>query len=631
MYLLARHFRLSQFASFISGLAFSLCGYLANTGHPHTLDSAIWLPLIVLFFLRAVEAQTELRAIFEASIGGIALGMAVLAGGLHRVSMDAIVIASMPARLCDGEGRYRRVLTAAITVAVFGFLLGAVQLLPSVEYGSQAYRWFGGPTPIRSLQKIPYEYLGGQNRLSPRAIFAFLFGAAESGNASPGNYFGVLPFIMSIVGVWRCWRDRWVKYFALLAGISFLYSWGSFSLIHGWMYLLPILDAAREAARFIHLTQFAMAILAGFGIDYLYRNAGHDVIRSVRIATRWIVIFLAVVLAAASLQRTIAVDESSYFSFFLIGSTYVLLELIRHNRVPIWNRALLAFVLLWDAYAFDWVIRNKEEAQSENQDHLAELVHARNLAAFFKSQPAMFRIHFDGELPPNLGDVYSIQMTGGMSATMLTDYAPILGNPQMDRLLNVRYTLRKTAASDKQLPVFSDGMWNVYENPDCGPRAWLVQKVEVNASAERPLKRLNETDFDPTQTAILEKPLDQALTISTSTAVPGTAQVSAYTPTSMSLNVQSHGQSMLVLSEVFYPGWNATVNGASTPVLRVDGFLRGVVVPDGSSTVVLIYRPTSVRLGAFLTFAALLGSAILGISARLYRGLRENSSPSRIR
>src|SRR5207244_5398781 len=48
-FLLARYLRLSPFASFVAGLSFSLGGYLGNTAHPHTLDSGIWLPFIVLF------------------------------------------------------------------------------------------------------------------------------------------------------------------------------------------------------------------------------------------------------------------------------------------------------------------------------------------------------------------------------------------------------------------------------------------------------------------------------------------------------------------------------------------------------------------------------------------------------
>jgi uncharacterized membrane protein YfhO len=55
------------------------------------------------------------------------------------------------------------------------------------------------------------------------------------------------------------------------------------------------------------------------------------------------------------------------------------------------------------------------------------------------------------------------------------------------------------------------------------------------------------------------------------------------------------------------------VNGRSEQVYRVDGFLRGVPVPDGRSTVRLEYRPWSVRAGLMATIAALILTTFLGI------------------
>src|SRR6185295_10878289 len=142
-------------------------------------------------FLKAVEEIPTTRAVFFAALAGLGLGMAVLGGGLHMVIMDGIVIGSMAIMLCVRDRHTVRVLALASTVAVTGFLFGAVQLLPSFEYAPLAYRWIGGETPIRSLQKVPYQYLGDIARFSPRSIFTFLFGAADPGDNYPSNYFGV--------------------------------------------------------------------------------------------------------------------------------------------------------------------------------------------------------------------------------------------------------------------------------------------------------------------------------------------------------------------------------------------------------------------------------------------------------
>jgi uncharacterized membrane protein YfhO len=72
----------------------------------------------------------------------------------------------------------------------------------------------------------------------------------------------------------------------------------------------------------------------------------------------------------------------------------------------------------------------------------------------------------------------------------------------------------------------------------------------------------------------------------------------------MELDVHAAGRALLVLSELYYPGWAASVNGKPARIWKVDGFLRGIVVPLGDSQVSLRYRPASIYIGAAVTVAA---------------------------
>ena len=78
----------------------------------------------------------------------------------------------------------------------------------------------------------------------------------------------------------------------------------------------------------------------------------------------------------------------------------------------------------------------------------------------------------------------------------------------------------------------------------------------------------------------------------------------------MELDVDAQSRGLLVLSENYYPGWHATVDGQSSPIYRVDSGLRGLVVPRGHSRVVLSYAPASFYWGALLTSAAFLGTLV---------------------
>jgi hypothetical protein len=108
------------------------------------------------------------------------------------------------------------------------------------------------------------------------------------------------------------------------------YTWGGFSLLHGAGYLIPLLDIAREADRFIYLTQFGMALLAGYGLHALSESRGsaHTAIEPLQRILKWLVVLFGFGLAAASLGFPLAVSDWTYLSFFFIAAAYVLLLVV---------------------------------------------------------------------------------------------------------------------------------------------------------------------------------------------------------------------------------------------------------------------------------------------------------------
>ena len=73
---------------------------------------------------------------------------------------------------------------------------------------------------------------------------------------------------------------------------------------------------------------------------------------------------------------------------------------------------------------------------------------------------------------------------------------------------------------------------------------------------------------------------------------------------------------LLIVSETFYPGWEATVDGQPQPIHEVFGALRGVVLEYGNHRVEMRYRPPVVALGAALSFPAIALSLFLTFYTR---------------
>ena len=92
----------------------------------------------------------------------------------------------------------------------------------------------------------------------------------------------------------------------------------------------------------------------------------------------------------------------------------------------------------------------------------------------------------------------------------------------------------------------------------------------------------------------------------------GSASILTYQPESVSLHVTTDAAGLLVLTDAFYPGWEATVDGDPAPLRQVDGLFRGVFVPAGEHEVVFSFRPDSFRWGAWLSWLGI--GIIIGIA-----------------
>ena len=77
--------------------------------------------------------------------------------------------------------------------------------------------------------------------------------------------------------------------------------------------------------------------------------------------------------------------------------------------------------------------------------------------------------------------------------------------------------------------------------------------------------------------------------------------------------------SLLVLTDVWYPGWKATVDGKPATIERVDYLMRGVKVPPGTHRVEMRYEPASWRAGWIISLVSLLvliGLVVAGVRQR---------------
>jgi hypothetical protein len=132
----------------------------------------------------------------------------------------------------------------------------------------------------------------------------------------------------------------------------------------------------------------------------------------------------------------------------------------------------------------------------------------------------------------------------------------------------------------------------LYENSEVMSRAFLVANIQTvpdtYEGTEMALTQMRDSGFDPAQTAVLHGDVEP-LSID---GHPGEAAITDYQPERVAIQVNAHTDSYLVLTDAYYPGWGATVNGEPAPVYRADTMFRVVRVPVGESSVVFEFQPS---------------------------------------
>jgi hypothetical protein len=192
-------------------------------------------------------------------------------------------------------------------------------------------------------------------------------------------------------------------------------------------------------------------------------------------------------------------------------------------------------------------------------------------------------------------------------------YSSGLSSPLLD-LLNVRYiivpnnALTDPARDNSHLltgryrQVFASGKVIVLENPKAMPRAWIVHSVEQVSEADA-RHLLASGKVDPAAKALVEvePPALDRLPENAGESVTVTSQDGD----NVALEVTVASTGMVVLSEIYDPGWRAFVDGHPVQLYRADSILRGVVVPLGHHNVVLEFKPNSLHSGLMTTSLSL--------------------------
>jgi hypothetical protein len=193
-------------------------------------------------------------------------------------------------------------------------------------------------------------------------------------------------------------------------------------------------------------------------------------------------------------------------------------------------------------------------------------------------------------------------------------------------ILGVQHLLQQRR--DKPLrefrPVYQGPDARVYENPAALPRAFVVDRQVVADGADAARDAITAPGFRPRSAVVTEQPIPglAAGAAGAAGAPPGLARISGYEDERVEVRTRTARPGLLVLTDSYFPGWKATVDGRDAKIHRVDYLIRGVPLPAGDHVVRFEYAPASWRMGWITSAVALvviLGAVAVGVRRRRAR------------
>jgi len=579
------------------GLVWMLCGYQAMWFSTGILCGLmVFGPLAALWALQGLETRDRRRA----ALAGAALGMAVLGSHPHHALLFALFLSGW---LAFAGWKDRR--TAVLHVGILLLLacgVGVVEILLRLDTIENGYRdprydalvLYAEPWTLSS-------YLSG-------ILFGKAYFPGPGWEAEFPVYTGLSAATLAAIGAWRQRRDLHVRALTLAALLALAVA---FLKPLAWLFLqIPILNIS-PASRLLILVGFATAYLAGHGVDALVETPG----KTWR-GVAWVAVafLLAMVLGLGPVRMSNGAAVETLIGFALAAAAAWTLTRSKPAAAALGLAALL-FELLPPFLQYNYHadsslmgrtppaldIQKKSEAwrgtgvlgttavSTKSEQWGNDLVTGNNLLALY----GLENVSGFEAIIPTWTVTYALAAGAALSPAGRTLQYTRLDSPLLD------FVGLKDVWLPSAIPVpprfrktLDSGPVSHYDNRAALPRARLAPQVRVVPTAAEAEALLRRPDYDPKVEILIES--DHPLPM----ASEGTVTWLGRTTDVLVLDVVAKQPSVLVVADTDYPGWEATVDGVVTPILRANVAFRAIEVPAGSHRVEFRYRPAAKRQGA---------------------------------
>lgn len=495
------------------------------------------------------------------------------------------------------------------------------------------------------------------------------------------NYTGTIVFFLALIGIFALWkRDRLVAPLAIISLFALVLSFGStMPILYRPMFnMFPFFNKFRAPMMALVLMQMCFPILAALALQRIIdvmKNAEDKIMKAS--ITKWttyamyasaglLVIFLVgrgiidgsirqgikesgkqIAQWPASIQdlavNTALNDAAICMLLAALAMTTLWLYLkgkIRNAAIPAAVVLALTVIDLWrvDYRPLDITTKSDYDAAFTEHDYVT----------YIKQDKSLYRTLNVEDPMSNMPAAWGLQTISGYHAAKVRAFQDVVDvtgnyrgqmiiNPFMWSLLNTKYVIASGAVDSIQgrmTPVFvskeqqqqgRDGKPQqtiVWKNNAVLPRAFFVRGFEVKPPTEF-LPLMRDGSFNPRDVIFFDKK-PEGITQTSDDPIDSSESVNVtkYENENIELKAVASKNRLLFMSDVWYPAWQATIDGKPAEIYKADWAFRAIVVPAGSHMIVMTYHDSRYENGRMISLAtniiAILG-LVIGVGTTMKR------------
>lgn len=633
-YCYCRKLSVSSLASWFAAISFANGSFMRVWLEYNTVDHVVlWLPLI----LHSIESlRTQLHWKWLAILIG-SLTTSLLAGH-PQIAAYMFIFTIIYFWLRCRSIRHFTLITILLILPIG---IAAIQLLPAIELVINSAR-----------SNLPFSTLFHKILIQPWQLIMLVI-PDFFGNPATRTYWlsdtyigktisiGIVPLFFLFATVRS--QHQVKKIFVATAGIVILLI--TANPISYIFYRVPLTIFSTSSPTLMSfLFSFSLSILIAFGIDQ-FRKESHTLVKWKKRALQVTGVILVLWLAIVGIPKIPSLSWGKYLSVsirpMILASglaTITLLAFYGAIAKPKKMTIILGFLLLvhtidlfiafhkfnpFSPIGFmfpDTAITNnlKEQAGINRFWGYGTATLEPNIA----SQLSLYSPDgYDPLYPRWYGEFIASSQDGHVAKQFTTQtrsdatIAPGFGKDQFMkntnrlRVLNsvgVKYILDRTEneSTTTTFPkntfslVYDKDDWKIYQNLTSAPRVTLLSNYAVYSSKEEFEKFFFDATFDPAKTVLLD---EQIPFHSANNQERGNVEVLAYEPNMIRLRTSTAANRIVFISDTFYPGWKAFIDGQSEKIYRANYAFRAFPVPAGTHLITMVYDPDTLRWGWYIS------------------------------